>query len=298
MPFQKHSEMILREDDIAVFQANWTDKAANLKAIAEALNIGVDALVFLDDNPAERAQVRAELPMVAVPELPSSPALYPRMLLAAGYFDAITFGEDDRIRADAYQANVQRASLQAHTSDLSDYLQSLEMVATIQPFNDEGRARIAQLINKSNQFNLTTRRYTEQQVAAIELDPTKYHLQIHLADKFGNNGMISVVVADRAHGRWTIDTWLMSCRVLGRRVEEAVLANLVAAAKCEGAVEIIGRYIPTEKNRMVADHYRKLGFELIEETAGGESFWSLGVGDYVERDLPILIKNWELVDSN
>jgi FkbH-like protein len=290
LPFREHSEMVLKESHIAAFQANWVDKAANLKAIAEGLNIGIDSLVFLDDNPAERAQVRAELPMVAVPELPDDPALYARTLLAAGYFDAVSFADEDRTRADDYQANAERAQLQAKASNLGEYLKSLEMVCTIRPFDAEGRARISQLINKSNQFNLTTRRYTEAEVATVEGDASKHHMQIHLIDRFGNNGMICVIIADKGADAWTIDTWLMSCRVLGRRVEEAALAHLAAAAKASGATRIIGQYIPTAKNKMVIDHYRKLGFRQTGRLDGGGVIWELSIAEYSFPDLEMQVE--------
>ena len=287
-PFVDHAEMLLRSEHIAVFQSNWVDKAANLRTIAATLNLGLDALVFFDDNPAERAQVRAELPMVAVPELPASPALYARTLLAAGYFEAVAFNDDDRRRADDYQANSQRSSLKAQASDMGGYLRSLAMVCTIRRFDPDGRARIAQLINKSNQFNLTTRRYTEAEVARMETDPAKFALQIRLADRFGDNGMISVVIADAADDVWTIDTWLMSCRVLGRGVEAAVLRHLVAAARAAGAKALRGVYIPSGKNQMVSDHYRKLGFQ---ETAsdGAATHWRLDLDAYVAPSPPMAI---------
>ena len=285
-PFVDHTEMLLRLEHIAVFQSNWIDKAANLRTIATTLNLGLDALVFLDDNPVERAQVRAELPMVAVPELPESPALYARTLLAAGYFEAVTFSDDDRRRADNYQANSERLSLKAQASDMVGYLRSLNMVCTIRRFDPEGRARIAQLINKSNQFNLTTRRYTEAEVARIEPDPGKYALQIRLTDRFGDNGMISVVIVDVAKDAWTIDTWLMSCRVLGRGVETAILRHLVAAAKAAGAKALRGVYIPSGKNNMVSNHYGKLGFQ--EEKSGeATTYWRLELNDYVESSPPM-----------
>lgn len=152
-----------------------------------------------------------------------------------------------------------------------------------------GRARISQLINKSNQFNLTTRRYTEAQVGELEADPARFTLQVRLADVFGDNGMISVIVADRGADQWEIDTWLMSCRVLGRRVEEAVLAELVQEARAAGASELIGRFIPSEKNMMVAKHYEKLGFEKIAETDEGETVWRLRLADVAEKTLPMTI---------
>jgi FkbH-like protein len=286
IPFRDHPDMPLKEEHIAAFVANWGDKASNLRAIASALNIGLDSLVFLDDNPVERAQVRRELPMVAVPELPADPALYPRLLLGAGYFEAVAFAQEDRDRADQYRANAERAAF-AGTSDMAGYLASLDMVADFRPFDAVNRARIAQLINKSNQFNLTTRRYTEAQVTALEADPAKLTMQVRLTDRFGDNGMISVIVVDRA--TWEIDTWLMSCRVLGRRMEEAVLAQIAGAARAAGATTVTGRYIPSVKNKMVAEHYGKLGFERVEHGDGGETVWRLDLGSYAAPDLPMHI---------
>ena len=298
LPFRDHPDMLLRPDHIAVFQANWTDKASNLRVIAETLNIGLDALVFLDDNPAERDQVRRELPMVAVPELPDDPALFPRTLMAAGYFEAIAVSDEDRGRADAYRADAGRraaAVAVASSSDVGSYLEALDMVCDIRRFDAVGRSRIAQLINKSNQFNLTTRRYTEAEVARIEADAQKFALQVRLADRFGDNGMISVVIFDRARDAWTADTWLMSCRVLGRRVEEAVLAHVAAAARAAGARRLIGQYLPSPKNAMVAGHYGKLGFTRTAEHADGSSDWSLDLDSYAAPELPMRIVAPELV---
>ncbi|TAJ70615.1 MAG: HAD-IIIC family phosphatase [Phenylobacterium sp.] len=286
-PFREHPDMLLTEDHIAVFQANWTDKAANLRAIAEALNIGIDALVFLDDNPAERAQVRREIPQVAVPELPDDPALYPRMLAAAGYFEAVAFSKEDRDRAGYYQANAKRAATLQASGDMDSYLASLDMVCAINAVDPVTRPRVAQLINKSNQFNLTTRRYSEAEVAAAEADPSRHAIQVRLTDTFGDNGIISVIIADKAADAWAIDTWLMSCRVLGRRVEEAVLAHLARSAKEAGAGALIGRYIPSAKNKMVARHYDKLGFERIEEAADGAVVYRLDLAAFVAPNLPL-----------
>lgn len=284
-PFREHPEMALAEDDIAVFHANWTDKAANLRAIAETLEIGLDALVFLDDNPAERAQVRRELPMVAVPEVPEDPALYPRTLSAGGWFEAISFVEEDAKRADDYRAQAKRREL-ASTSDVAGYLQSLEMICALKPFDAVNRARITQLVNKSNQFNLTTRRYTEPQIASVESDPDVFTLQVRLSDRFGDSGMISVIIFRKQDDAWVNDTWLMSCRVLGRRVEEAVLAAVVRAARAEGVGRLVGEYIPTAKNRMVSGHYKKLGFEQTSDT-DGHTTWVLDLATYVEPVLPM-----------
>jgi FkbH-like protein len=293
-PFREHPDMLLKEDHIAAFQANWLDKASALRSIAEQLNIGIDSLVFLDDNPFEREQVRRELPLVGIPELPTEPALFPRTLAWAGYFDAVSISAEDRKRADMYQANTSRSAAMASSSDMDSYLRSLDMLCTIRPFDGVGRARIAQLINKSNQFNLTTRRYTENEVAALETTPGKFTMQVRLADKFGDNGMISVVVFDKGVDVWTNDVWLMSCRVIGRRVEEAILAHVCAAAKVAGAKRLVGRYLRTAKNNMVAEHYGKLGFALIE-TADGGSVWELDLGRYVAQDLPMQINAEDLV---
>jgi FkbH-like protein len=274
LPFQKHREMLLREDHIAVFQANWNDKATNIAAIAKELALGLESMVFLDDNPAERGLVRQFLPDVAVPELPSDPALYSRTLLAAGYFESVAFSDEDRKRATFYQNNAQRVVLQKAAGDVDAYLASLGMTITFQPFDDQGRARTAQLINKSNQFNLTTRRYTEADVYDAEHDPRRYTLQVRLADAFGDNGMISVIVCQEAGAEtWEIDTWLMSCRVLGRKVEQAVLAEMTAAARRAGITSLLGIYRPTARNEMVRDHYEKLGFTKLREEPDGSVVW-------------------------
>ena len=193
-PFEKHPEMLLKLDHIAVFQANWNDKATNIQAIAEELSLGLDAMVFLDDNPVERGLVRKLLPQVAVPELPEEPAYYARTLAAGGYFEAVAFAGEDLKRAGFYQDNARRASLQKQVGGVDAYLASLEMTITFQPFDATGRARIVQLINKSNQYNLTTRRYTDPEVAEAENDAAVFTLQVRLADIFGDNGMISVVI--------------------------------------------------------------------------------------------------------
>ena len=289
-PFREHPEMLLREEHIAVFQANWNDKAGNIEAIARELALGLDAMVFLDDNPVERALVRQLLPQVAVPELPGDPALYARTLLAAGYFEAITFSSEDGRRADFYRDNARRVALLNQAFDVDAWLVSLNMRMSLQPFDDTGRARIAQLINKSNQFNLTTRRYTEAEVAALQADDTVFTLQVRLADTFGDNGMISVLICRRVGDDWHIDTWLMSCRVLGRKVENAVLLELLTQARARGINRLLGRYLPTEKNKLVEDHYAKLGFSCLEKLDDGSSSWCLQVEGAACIELPIEIR--------
>ncbi|MGO9329122.1 MAG: HAD-IIIC family phosphatase [Steroidobacteraceae bacterium] len=278
MPFERHPEMLLKLEHIAVFQANWNDKATNIKAIADALSLGLDAMVFIDDNPVERGLVRSLLPQVAVPELPQDPAYYARMIAAGGYFEAVTFAGEDLKRAGYYQDNAKRAELQKQIGGVGAYLASLDMTISFQPFDAPGRTRIVQLINKSNQYNLTTRRYTDPEVTAAEHDPEVFTLQVRLADIFGDNGMISVVICRPAEaGIWDIDTWLMSCRVLGRKVEHMVLREILEHARSAGVHTLTGVYRPTGRNKLVEDHYSKLGFAKLHEEPSGLTRWELSV---------------------
>lgn len=288
-PFREHPDMLLREEHIAVFQANWSDKATNISSIASELSLGLDSMVFLDDNPVERALIRQTLPQVAVPELPDDPSLFARTLLAAGYFESINFSSEDRHRADFYQENARRATLKDQTCDLNAYLLSLEMQMQIQPFDQTGRARITQLIAKSNQFNLTTRRYSESEVAKIEQDAECLAVQVRLRDCFGDNGMICVVICRQQGTDWEIDTWLMSCRVLGRKVERAVLQVLCEQAVIRGIHRLIGVYHPTERNDLVKDHYANLGFALIRTRENGATEWALNAASLREEALPMTI---------
>jgi FkbH-like protein len=286
--FRSHPEMLLKEEHIAVFQANWQDKASNLRAIAETLSLGIDSLVLLDDNPAERAQVRDTLPTVAVPELPADPVFYAETLLAAGYFEAVRFTAEDRSRASQYQANAARAALLGAASDLDSYLHSLEMRLICTPFDAVSRARITQLINKSNQFNLTTRRYTESQVAGFESSDSGLTLQVRLIDRFGDNGIIATVICIEEGPDWVIDTWLMSCRVLNRKVERATLNVLVASAKEAGVSALLGEYFKTERNGLVKDHFANLGF-TARELGVSNSRWRLDIASYVAVPVPMEI---------
>jgi FkbH-like protein len=254
-------------------------------------------MVFLDDNPFERNLVRQMLPQVAVPELPDDPALYTRTLAAAGYFETVTFSDEDRQRADMYQHNTQRTAMQKTAGDIDAYLASLDMEITFAPFDRTGRVRVTQLINKSNQFNLTTRRYTEAEVTAAEEDSSVFTLQVRLADRFGDNGMISVVICrPDGLGAWDIDTWLMSCRVLGRKVEHIVLRELLLHARSAGVTKLIGRYCPTKRNSLVCDHYRKLGFAKTLEHEDGTTVWQLPVGAEIEVP-PIRVRRCDLASA-
>ena len=271
-PFARHPDMVLREGDIACFVANWEDKAANLRRIARTLNIGLDALVFVDDNPMERDLVRRELPMVMVPEVTDDPESYSAALVSGGYFEAVAITDEDRERTALYAGNQAREALREEATDLAGYLRGLEMRLLWRGFDALGMARVVQLINKSNQFNLTTKRYAEEEVRAVMGDPAAFGLQLRLLDRFGDNGVIAIVIGRvAADGDCEIDTWLMSCRVLGRQVEPTTLNLIAAQAAALGAKRLVGVYVPSKKNGMVKDHYAKLGFRVVADTAEGGS---------------------------
>lgn len=290
-----HPEMVLREPDFAVIRANWNDKAGNIREIATELELGLESLVFVDDNPVERAFVRDRLPEVNVVELPDDPALFARTLLWSGAFESLGLTEADRKRADQYRANVARRTLSRSTVSIDDFLVTLEMKAEVGPFRSVDLKRIAQLLQRSNQFNLTTRRRSEQEVAAVMGDPGFWTLQVRLADRFGDNGLISLVICAAQGNTWRIDTWVMSCRVLGRRVEDLVLDRILAGCKAADADTLEGVYIPTPRNGLVADHYRALGFAPADAACQGQSLaeeaqvWRLPVASSAPRTPPITV---------
>ncbi|KTT49553.1 methoxymalonyl-ACP biosynthesis protein [Pseudomonas oryzihabitans] len=278
----EHPEMLLKRSDIAAFVANWDDKATNLRRIATMLNIGLDSLVFADDNPAEREIIRRELPEVAVPELPEDIADYPACVAAGGYFETSSFTSDDVNRGRNYKLNADRAQAMTQVTDMEGYLRGLEMKLTVSRIAESELSRSTQLLNKTNQFNLTTRRYTEAEVLKIASDSTSVALALRLQDKFGDNGLISVILARRSPAlssrELLIDSWLMSCRVLGRQVEAAALQALVDQCRALGYSALMGEYRPTDKNSMVAEHYKKLGFEEVLTPEGADpdsTFWRL-----------------------
>ena len=284
-PFEKHPEMVLKRGDIACFVANWDNKADNIRAIARDLNIGIDSLVFIDDNPFERNLVRQELPMVAVPEVSDDPAGYPVALADAGYFEGLSVTEEDRERTAQYQGNKAREALKASVTDLPSYLRGLEMELIWRRFDRIGMQRIVQLINKSNQFNLTTRRYTEEDVVAVMADPDAFGLQLRLTDRFGDNGVIAIIIGRLRENRdLYIDTWLMSCRVLGRQVEPTTLNLICQEAKRLGARRVVGEYIPTKKNGMVKEHYARLGFTVMETDPSGGNVNILDLASYTPAE--------------
>jgi FkbH-like protein len=290
LPFADHEDMVLKRADIACFVANWQDKATNLREIARSLNIGIDALVFVDDNPFERNLIRQELPDVSVPEMPEDPALYVRCLSRAGYFEGLVLTEEDRQRAGQYRANEERENLRQVCTDMQSYLRGMQMKMTWKPFDEVGLQRVLQLINKTNQFNLTTRRYSEEELIRLLNNPNARTWQIRLQDRFGDNGVIAVLICLlKPQGEMDIDTWLMSCRVLGRQVEEASLDRLVEEARALGVHNITGEYKPTAKNGMVRDLYSRLGFNNVHTDGEGNSRWQLNVKSYKPRNTHISV---------
>lgn len=285
LPFESHPDMQLRRDDIACFVCNWDDKVSNLRLIASHLNLGTDSFVFVDDNPFERNMVREHLPEVAVPEMPEDPAMYVQVLSSAGYFEATQVTDEDLHRAAQYRANAERETLKRSKIDITDYLKELRMELIAQPFDELNLNRIVQLINKTNQFNLTTKRYSETEIRTVISDSSALTWQIRLKDRFGDNGIISVIFGRlNSKKEFEIDTWLMSCRVLGRQVEDECL-NLVASdARNFGAHRLIGRYHPTAKNMMVRDLYHRFGFNKLESGDIEDSTWTLDLNSYQIRD--------------
>ncbi len=285
LPFKKHPNMVLREEDISVFVANWENKFDNVRLVQKTLNIGFDSIVFLDDNPFERNIVREYLPQVIVPELPEDPSSYLKALAELNLFETASFSEADRKRAAQYREEAQRELTKVQYSSITDYLISLEMEIRLERFNAFNLPRIAQLIQRSNQFNLTTRRYGEAACEAMMSDASIAPLTFRLSDKFGDYGLISVVILKRAGGDVEVDEYLMSCRVLQRGVEDFAMNNIFAFAKRVGAERVTGLYIPTSKNAMVRDFYKNFGFEKIAEDSAGRSQWALAVDDYPPREV-------------
>jgi FkbH-like protein len=277
--FEKHPEMVLRLDDISCFVVNWDDKATNLGRIAHELNIGMNSLVFVDDNPAERSIVRRLCPEIAVPEMPADPAYYIRALDKHRYFQALTVSAEDLQRTNFYRADASRQQLETTAADLDSFLKSLELVARIEPIGAVSMERSVQLINRSNQFNLTTRRRSNGELLAMLNEPTWLTLTTSLQDRFGDNGLISVVLAKVDGDALVIDTWVMSCRVLKRGVEQLLLNRLVACARERGLTRLLGEFMPTPKNALVRDHFAGLGFSNAGSDDSGFTRWELRLDD-------------------
>ena len=275
-PFEKHEEMVLRLSDISLFVANWNDKASNIKMIQESLNIGMDSIVFLDDNPFERNLVREKLPGIEVPELPEDPALWLAFLQKKNYFDTVSCMGEESDRTQLYQAEFERRKLEQSFETIDDYLQGLMMEGKAASFEPVRYPRIAQLTQRSNQFNLRTIRYTEDEIQRIAENERFITLYFTLKDRFGDHGLVSVVILEKmSKDEIFIDTWLMSCRVLKRGMEEFVMNCIVDTVRRNEFKTLSSEYIPTQKNKMVKDIYQVMGFDRT-----GEATYELAVNSY------------------
>jgi FkbH-like protein len=272
-----HPDSVLKLEDFSAFEANWDPKPENIRAIAAQLNIGLDSIVFVDDNPAERDFVAEQLPEVAVPNVGADVSSFAEVLEHERYFEVDKLVQDDLNRSAYYSSNAERSAGEGKFSDYGEFLASLEMTAEIGSFLPVYLERITQLINKTNQFNLTTRRYTSAEVVAIAQDPGFITLYGRLGDKFGDNGLVSVLIGQILDETVQIDLWLMSCRVLKREMEFAMFDGLVEQCQARGIRKIVGIYIPSKKNSMVAAYYASLGFTAIAGASEGRELWCYNV---------------------
>jgi FkbH-like protein len=277
-----HPEMIIKEEHFSSIKANWEPKFININQIAQEINIGIDSLVFIDDNPAERDIVRSQLPLVAVPNVGEDAAKFIDFIDRNGYFEPIKISKEDMQRTKYYEANKKREEIKAKYNNYDEYLQSLNMIADIHYFKPIYLERITQLTNKTNQFNLTTKRYSFTEIKEISQSKNKIPLYGRLKDKFGDNGLISVVIGDIKGKELHIDLWIMSCRVLKRDMEKAMFDVIVEECKKKEIDLIYGYFYKTQKNKMVKDHYRNLGFEAIEES-DDQSKWVIEVSKVIEK---------------
>ncbi len=284
-PFEKHPDMVLHLEDISVFIANWDNKADNIRHIQSILNIGFDSMVFIDDNPFERNLVKENIPELTVPELPEDPSEYLEYLYSLNLFETISFSKEDLERTSLYQIEAKRNLLKQSITNEEDFLKSLNMISLVESFNNYNIPRVAQLSQRSNQFNLRTVRYSEENLTTISHDPIYSTFSFNLDDKFGSNGIICAVILKKENNTTAfIETWFMSCRVLKRGMEAFVLNTIVNDAKNKGFSHLKGEFIPTAKNEMVKNHYLELGFEPAGE------YWLLNINTYQQAKTYIKTK--------
>lgn len=287
-PFRENPEMALKEEDISVFVANWDNKADNIRKIRDILEIGLDSMVFIDDNPFERNLVRQFISEIIVPEMPEDPADYVRYLSGLNLFETNSFSAEDTVRAEQYRQEAARRATVAEFTNIGDYLKSLEMRIQIERFDPFHLSRIAQLIQRSNQFNLTTRRHSQAQCEAMMEDRDGcIPLYARLSDKFGDHGLISIVIARPEGDTLRISDWLMSCRVLARGVEQCLMNRVFEEAQSRGCTRVTGEYIPTAKNGMVRDFFEQFGFIRTSSDEKGHACWALEVNRYKPRAVHI-----------
>jgi FkbH-like protein len=283
LPFKKNQDMSLKESDFAVFKANWNNKVDNIKEISKELNIGLDSLVFIDDNPIERHLVREYLPEVEVLEISNDVSTYPEIISVSGCFETIRFSDDDLKRSDDYLSNKERKTLESESTDISDYLKSLKMESQINEVEIKNLTRPLQLTLKTNQFNITNKRRSEKDFKKILSDPNYTVLQFRLKDKFGDNGIVSVIILENKKTYLDIDTWVMSCRVFSRTLEFFIFDKIVECAKELNLKKISGEYFETEKNVLVREIYKNFGFEKAEENKYS-SKWELIIEKYKKHN--------------
>ncbi|MCL2260131.1 MAG: HAD-IIIC family phosphatase [Fibromonadales bacterium] len=286
--FEKHPEMVLKLDDISVFIANWENKADNIRKIQSVLNIGFDSIVFMDDNPAEREIVRQNLSAVCVPELPKDPAEWLEFLYGENLFETVSFSQEDKERTKQYREQVERTTFEQSFTNETDFLKSLEMECEVEDFTKFNIPRIAQLSQRSNQFNLRTVRYSEADIQNLSNNENYKNFAFSLKDKFGDNGLIAVVILEKRSKELFIESWFMSCRVLKRGMESFTLNTIAKYAKENSFEKITGEYLPTAKNKLVENHYKDLGFVSL-----GAGKFELKICNYAERECFILSKEIE-----
>jgi FkbH-like protein len=280
-PFEKHPDMVLKLDDISVFVANWETKVDNIRYIQSVLNIGYDSMVFIDDNPFEREFIRREIPGIEVPELPEDTSEYVGFLQMLNLFETASFSEEDIERTRQYQEEAKRVVLKQSFNNESDYLKSLEMISYVKAFDNFSTPRVAQLTQRSNQFNLRTIRYTEEDIQRIIFSPDYITLSFNLKDKFGDHGLIAALILNNRSISLFIDTWVMSCRVLKRGMEKFIINEIVKVAKSKKINQIVGEYLPTPKNAIVKDLYPSLGFYLENQQ------WVLDIISFTPHEIYI-----------
>jgi len=272
---REHPYMVLREKQFAAMRVNWQNKVQNMIELAEEINIGLDSMVFVDDLPQNREQIRQTLPQVLVVDTPHSPFLYRQALEALNDFNVLALTEEDRRRGEMYHARRKREHLRKSKITLEDFLRSLEMKAVIEHANEFSLPRITRLVNKTNQFNLTTRRYTDAEIKEMSKNRNEFNIySLRVIDKFGDEGIVGVAIIRKNLQTWTLDSFLMSCRVIGRGAETAFLAKIVADAKKNGVTTLIGEYVPTRKNEPANSFYRNHGFKKFQEQ-GTLSEWRI-----------------------
>ena len=296
--FEKHPGMVLSLNDIAAFRINWHNKADNIRALAAELNIDLSSMVFVDDNPAERALVRQELPEVEIVELSEDPSDYIACLASGRWFESLTITPDDLLRRQAYRDNAARRAASVEASNLPAYLHGLNMQATWGGVDDSNLARFTQLINKTNQFHLTTTRYSQAEVSALQAGGQHWLGCFSLRDRFGDNGIVAAVILNFKDEIAWIDTWAMSCRVFARTMEDFTLLRLVMVARQRGCIALRGRFRPTAKNLVVANLYRDFGAIPSHRLSEDGVIWDFDLLSHTFKDSPYIVESRQMIGGN